>query len=946
MSASTQNVIGDTTVLAPPVQRAPRQAIEETLAVVPTAGFAAMSADQTLLAAPDLDRTMIAAAGLHAHDAADHRELVQGSVIGRYVVLSKLGAGGMGIVYAAYDPELDRKIALKLLLPASGGSNPDGTARLLREAQALAKLSHPNVVSVHDVGAAGDNIWIAMEFIQGRTLSQWREERRRSWREVLDVIRPAALGLTAAHKAGLIHRDVKPDNIMIGDDGRVRVMDFGLARGAADARDPPPPSQASRARADLDRAASVIGNSRLHAELTQYGATPGTPAYMAPEQLDGVNVDARIDQFALCITLWEALYGERPFVGDTLLDLLKNIREDHRRPPPKGVVVPHWLHRVLVRGLANRPEHRWPSLDALLEALDDGRARARTARLFAGLFAVGTLSALAFGARELDHQRRVDSCHAAGDSIVQIWGAPQRSALRRSLIATGAEGAEVTAEKVIPWLDQQAQAWAEARVSTCLDDQVTRVATADQTARALWCLDERRFELAAVIDALQDPAPGTVTHAVSAVAALKQISPCRDSALLARLPLPPLARREPVEALRKELSAAAALASVGAYVPALERSRAAHQRAIDLDWPPLRAAAGLQVGTHLIHTGAFAEAERTLEAAYFEAVHAGAPEDALVAAQALIFAVGYSESRPAEGERWWRHAEAIRASLPDPIGIYEAEGLDTLCTAQFARGAYVEAARSCERALFLRERALGPDHPQIAQSLNNLGAIKAELGAYDEAIVAHTRALSLRERALGSGHPDVAISLSGVGFAKAKLGAYDEAIELYERALALRERTLPADHPNIAHSLGKLGELKRKIGALDQAARLSERALGIRERVLGPDHPDVAAILDNLGGIQSDLGAYEQAETLYHRALSIREASLGPDHPHVAESLLGLGRVALARGRYDVAGQLAARALTIRQASGISGPGLAAAQDLLAEAQAGAARAVELGPQR
>lgn len=253
--------------------------------------------------------------------------LSRGVTIGRYVILGELGAGGMGVVYAAYDPELDRKIAIKLVQPHADAA---GTARtrLLREAQALAKLAHPNVVTVYDVGQHGDRVWIAMEFVAGSTLRAWAAERTRTWRQLLSVLIDVARGVAAAHVADLVHRDLKPDNVMISDDDRVRVMDFGLAYGRAFNPEP-------QASVSLNETGVRPEFAAFAAKLTQAGGILGTPPYMAPEQWEGKNVGGATDQFSWSVMAWEILYGERPFVGESPLGLAVEILSGRRRPPPK-----------------------------------------------------------------------------------------------------------------------------------------------------------------------------------------------------------------------------------------------------------------------------------------------------------------------------------------------------------------------------------------------------------------------------------------------------------------------------------------------------------------------------------------------------------------------------------------------------------------------------------
>ena len=339
---------------------------------------------QTLALPADLAQTLAASSTLAAHTLevgtspgsppGGPPALSRGHSIGRYVYLGTLGSGGMGVVLAAYDPGLDRKVALKLL--RGHGCDLDGRARLQREAQALAKLGHPNVVAVYDVGLHGEQLFVAMEFVDGPTLREWLCEgpESRPWREVLEVFMAAGRGLAAAHRAGLIHRDFKLDNVMIGEDQRVRVMDFGLARATLSIPDP------CASHEDLRQS---TGSQFLVDELTAAGTLLGTPAYMAPEQLECEGANALSDQFAFCVALWEALYGERPFPGRTLDELLESMRSQALREPRHGSRAPRWLHTALRRGLSYHPEDRWPSMEVLLDQLSNAPARRRRHALIA-----------------------------------------------------------------------------------------------------------------------------------------------------------------------------------------------------------------------------------------------------------------------------------------------------------------------------------------------------------------------------------------------------------------------------------------------------------------------------------------------------------------------------------------------------------------------------------
>lgn len=283
--------------------------------------------------------------------------------VGRYMVVDTLGIGGMGVVYRAFDPDLARLIALKLVRREQ--ARPIDTARLRREARAAARLSHPNVVGVYDVGVVDGELYIAMELVEGCSLHDWLRARPRALTEILDVFVQAAHGLAAAHERGLVHRDFKPPNVLIGDDGRVRVADFGLARLVSGESAPPD---------DMPLAVS-------DARLTITGRLVGTPRYMAPEQLGENPVDHRADQFAFCVALYEAVTGRRPFAGGDARALFANLRKGNLRPFPDSDRTPEWLRALIVRGLSLAPDDRYPSMHELTDELTRDRQADRRAAL-------------------------------------------------------------------------------------------------------------------------------------------------------------------------------------------------------------------------------------------------------------------------------------------------------------------------------------------------------------------------------------------------------------------------------------------------------------------------------------------------------------------------------------------------------------------------------------
>ncbi len=301
----------------------------------------------------------------------DESILDRGATIDRYTVLERIGAGGMGEVYAAYDQKLDRKVALKVLRRRSAMYQK----RLIREAQAMARLAHANVVAVFDAGTVDGRLFLAMEFVLGRTLKAWQRAATRSHDEVLNVYLAAGRGLSAAHAAGLVHRDFKPDNVLVSDAGDVKVTDFGIARAT---------SEAATTRELVDRttapsASAPASDVALAEPMTEEGELLGTPGYMAPEQCLGEAADERSDQFAFCVSLYEALYGEKPFAGETVVAMLDATVRGAIREAPKGSTVPLRLRRVLVRGMSPEGADRYPSMRALLDdwcAIRRGKGRA------------------------------------------------------------------------------------------------------------------------------------------------------------------------------------------------------------------------------------------------------------------------------------------------------------------------------------------------------------------------------------------------------------------------------------------------------------------------------------------------------------------------------------------------------------------------------------------
>ncbi len=807
---------------------------------------------------------------------------------GRFRVIEKLGEGGMGVVYRAHDPELDRAVAIKRVRTNITWSEAVKT-RFLREARALGKLAHPNVVGIYDVGEATNGLWLAMEFVDGQTLREWLEERPRSWREIVEVIREAGRGVAAAHRAQLLHRDIKPDNIMIDRDGRVRVMDFGLARAADVAQS----RSTARLDATLDeRAAPDVST------LTRTGSIAGTPAYMSPEQFAGaelgVEVTARSDQFSLCATLWEALYGQLPFAGRSIETLRRAVLSGELTPPPPGAEVPRWLHRVLERGLATRPEDRFESVESLRAALAADPTRRRRRALVVG----GLLLAAAAAALLVQQQRArvVASCAAEGAAIDGLWSEDARARVRAGLTRAASGYATSSFAKLTPWLDDYASSWRAARAEVCRASALEGRWSDALTRRAYDCLDARREHLAAVIEVFERPGDGDAGHAVAqravwTAATLPPIAACRDERRLRALPAAPddPGTRAELLVLRLALARGEALRAAGQLSRGLELAAETRAHAERLAWPPLVAAAERLHGSVLLTSGRYEEAAALLEDAFTRAGSAGADEEFISAALDLSAA----ESRLADHEqslRWGRIATVLldRAGAPQD-DLRRARVHNDSGWLEQRQGHYARALADHQRALEIRERALGEAHPDVALSHTNIGIVLGRLGAHERAREHLQRALALYEASVGADHPYTANALNSLGVAHARVDDFARAREYFQRTRELRERALGRDHSLVASAISNIGTAYDELDEDGRALELYEEALAIRERALSPEHPDLADSLINIGGLQMERGEYNAAVPLMRRAVDIYERAHGPDSLDVAMALDYLG---------------------------------------------------------
>jgi tetratricopeptide (TPR) repeat protein len=840
--------------------------------------------------------------------------LQRGATVGRYVVLSLLGRGGMGDVYVAYDAELDRRIALKLL--HTGSSTPAARQRLMREARGLGRLSHPHVVQCHDVGEHNGDVFIAMELVEGETLGAWaRHSPPPNWEDVLSAYLDAGRGLAAAHDRGLVHRDVKPSNLVRGKDGRVRVVDFGLvAESEPSSRPGAGPGEGPSAWVGLDEPPRGGG-------LTAAGAVLGTPLYMAPEQFEGARVGPASDQYALCVSLYEALYGCLPFAASprasTPTELARLAEQKKAAPaptPPAGSAVPTRVYKALLTGLKARPEERYPSMSELLRALSaDPAARRQRFWLATGVLATAFALAAVAGVAWRTHRPVADPCAHREEELRGVWDDGVQARIRSTFADTRRPYAKRSLEATTAALDTYAREWAAVRREVCKASLAAAPLTELLLARQV-CLDHRLSRLRALTRLLgAKPDVSVLDKAVSASAELPPIADCNDIEALSSRVRPPESPslRARVAQLEPRVDELATLYTLAKYQEASASGESILQEAKDVPYAPILARTQYELGRLHAKLGDDEKAKVLLRDAAALAAQSG--DDVLVANawMQVLYVVG-------ERQRHFDEASFILSLGPTVLGrahdaTAEARWLNMEGLALYRMGRYAQAKSALQRARALDEEKLSPEHPRLLQTLSNLGLVLRELGESREAVSVYERVLAARERTLGPEHPDVATALNNLGMVLFDQGEFARAKQVDQRAVSIREKVLGPNNRDVSLPLNNLGDVCFQTGDYAAAKALHERALAIREAALGAAHPDVAQSLSNLGVVSYEMGDFVRARVQQERALAILEKSLPPNHPDLAYPLVGLGRALTRLHQEDAARRDLERALTLRQ---------------------------------
>lgn len=882
----------------------------------------------------------------------------RGVSIGRYMILDGLGAGGMGVIYKAYDTELQRNVALKILRIAPGAktSVANARSRLLREARALAQLSHPNVITVYDVGTFRGNVFVAMELVEGQTLREWLDAERRSLPRILEVFIAAARGLAAAHETGLIHRDFKPSNVMIGKDGRVRILDFGLARAAdrddsqiSTEEEPSPPAGVPALERTADEVwhASVstgVTDRRLGPHLTEAGAVVGTPAYMSPEQHLDRGITARSDQFAFCVTLYQALYGHKPFAGKSTAEIKSNVLKGRISPPPRSARVPRRLHQIVMRGLDIDPERRYPSMNELLADLgrDVGRRRRRIAMAALGFLLVGTTVLTPI----LVSRHRSQLCQGSEALLAAVWGDVVKRAMRTGFLATERAHAADTFQRVANLLDGYGQRWVSARVNACEATHERGEQSEKVLDLRMVCLSGKLHRMETLVQALaKQPDPSVVDDAIRATLALPSLESCADVAALSRaFPLPSgEAEKRAIKRVEALLDHVETRLDMGQGLQLLSAAEEARQRADATGYPPVQARAYLLLALVQELNDRYQAAEASLQAAARAAAQARDDEIKARAWIELINIIGHRQGRLDDAFTIIPFAEIaivrasgdalLRARLARSLGwLYSTSGdyrqaqehyrhaleilqnrygpdsLEAtssrlalsatygLATAYSSQAKYDQALAYYERIREVVETQFGPEHIYMVSVLGPMAENLSQRGELEAATARYRRALEIDRANGGQKNATMAALLASFASNLARQSELEEAQEMFEQALALRTDIFGPAHPNTADIMGETARVLIRRGAHDQARELLDRAGRIYEASLGAGHPRYATWLVLQGKLLAASGHQSAAVEHYQRAIAVMEAATGADHPTAAEAFTGLGELARSHG--------------------------------------------------
>ncbi len=824
--------------------------------------------------------------------------------LSRYILLEPLGQGAFGAVYAAYDPELNRKVAIKLLVPRKDhGDDPEkGRDRLLREAQAMAHFTHPNVVAIYDVGTYSldeklqvsavvrEGVFLVMELVDGQRFDTWARARKRSWREIVGPAIAAARGLAAAHDAGLVHRDFKPANVLVDRSNQPKVLDFGLARLHGE-RSESPSSLSSSDVARLGSWHDSIHDSSegvmLGEALTRTGTVLGTPRYMALEQHRGDDADAASDQYAFCVCLYELLFGGPPFRSRRLDDLIREKLETRElRAPNKDV--PQWLFRVVKRGIDPDPQQRYEDMNALIVALQrDPARRRRRVGLVVGLAAVTVGSSVAVGRMS----GGAEDCEAHASDLEGVWDPSVAARGEAAFAATTLPHADQSWRTVSTSLDDWAQAWVGQRVELCEAQRRPDGSSVADQGRSLVCLERHLRRTAGLTRVL-----GTADEEVVAAAGLMASELESPAVCVRRAAIEPMndALGDPGRAEAEEAVAEArALMAVHKDEAALGSARTAAKLCAD-QGDDLRARAQLVLARALLHTEHADEARDEVSHAIELAERAG--DDELACEGMVVLFRSLAEAGDYDGAELVARLATSRieaALVGDRVAAMLAYHRGAL---RLTQGRYDEGYDPLMQARILRERMHGPSHPLVAQVDNALGVALYRDGRREEALEAFERAIAGFEGALGPEHPQLGRVYNNLGNYWMAAGSYDRAYEQLQRSAQINAANYPPDHPSHGTAHHNLALVARAQGDRHKALRHLEQSEKVRSTRLGDEHPNVLRVRSLRAGVLSDIGREYEAIALMREVLRSQISVLGPTHHETFDTTFSLAESLVERG--------------------------------------------------
>lgn len=861
------------------------------------------------------------------------------SRVGRYLVHDVLGRGGMGTVFEAYDEQLERRVALKQLNP---GMNERHAQRLVREAKALAKLSHPHVVQVYEVGEDQGRWFIAMELVEGETLRAWQQHGR-SWRETVRTYVQAGQGLAAVHAAGLTHRDFKPDNCIVDREQRARVLDFGLVSEVGDATLDPATGETTPS----------LETGSLGGDLTKTGTVLGTLAYMPLEQLEGRAADARSDQFSFCVSLYEALYGERPFVTKSVGALMIALVSKKVRPPPKGSRVPATLRRVVLRGLSPDPEDRWPSMDELLRELQ----RMITPRPWRWIGAVVVTGLVGAGAALGTGPDEPPPCRNQDQHLAGIWDEARRAELVETFVATDAQNADAIARTVTTRFDAFASAWTDVHRRACEAALVHREQSSERMELQMQCLDAQLVETSALADVLVDASADTVERAAQAVDELPRPQWCDDPIELARrrgMPSDP-EQVETIRELERRMAQARALASTGRPAEAEEIADALRPAAEEVGHEGTIARVGMLRSDLMEARGDLSAAMDELRAAYESAVVADDELAAAEVAASLARGHGLALRQREIAETWLDVARAATRRADRPELTASLVGISGALA--FARGD-LEQAHAMTRESLQLEAAIDDQSLGYASALHNAHAYElapavwyvdspsgyAEAAHDSETRARWTRArqdleraLEIHEAAYGRGHTRTLPIHSSLARLELLTGDVSGAVESMRTILSSYSELLPRSNQDYRLVAIDLPVALRLDGQLEEAER---KAMQLVDEAADGEAWLVFP-LATLARVQLVQGRLDRARATFDRALPAGEAFLGPDNHLLAPLLVDFGRTELEDGEPAAGLGHLRRALELTEPLGADDPRTVYVRELVADARRAGADAAE-----